>query len=382
MKSIKILAVSMLLIVLGLLAGCGGSTGSTAAIPPSTKVSGVAATGTPIAGTVYLKDSANPARELSQTINADGSFSFDVSGMTAPFILKAVGADSNGVGVTFFSFANSTGTANINPLSHLAVLQASGGADLTTIYSGATAAQLAAIQAALSNASSQIQTLFAPIFTDYGVAGRNFISDSYQANHTGFDLLFDLISFQFSGGTLTLTNKVSGATVLVTSAGGSTLTGTVTTSNLPTIPPSDSLFGTYTLSGFEIYYTTGSSITSTSPSITSFSGTFKLYSNNTASQTITVNGAQVNINASWSYNAATQQFTFVAFPSGATSVLTVSFSGNVLTTACPSTGFTEYDHWTKTSNHVARMVAPGLEEALLSPTGAAGSLAGSLLGGI
>jgi hypothetical protein len=375
MNKLRIFAAGMMLIVVGLLAGCGGGGSSSS----TTKVSGVAATGTPITGTVYLKESSNPAKELSQTINSDGSFSFDVSGMTAPFILKATGT-ANGQSYTLYSFAGSTGTANINPLSHLAVVQANGGADPATVYGAPASAKMEAIKAALANATSNIQTLFALALRDYGVANVNFISDTYVANHTGLDLFFDLISIQVSNGTLTVTNKLNSASIMVTTVGGTTLTGTIATSSLPTIPPNDSLFGTYTLSGFEITYSSGTTITSSSPSITSFSGTFMLNSDHTASQNVTVNGIPVNISATWSYNAVTKKFTFVS-SSGATTVATLSFTDNVLTTTCPTSGFTEIDHWTKTSNQVTRAVGSALEEKMLSAA-PLGNLAGTLLGGI
>jgi hypothetical protein len=375
MSKLRIFAAGMMLIVVGLLAGCGGGGSSSS----TTKVSGVAATGTPITGTVYLKDSSNPAKALSQTINSDGSFSFDVSGMTAPFILKATGT-ANGQSYTLYSFAGSTGTANINPLSHLAVVQANGGADPATVYGAPASAKMEAIKAALANATSNIQTLFALALRDYGVANVNFISDTYVANHTGLDLFFDLISIQVSNGTLTVTNKLNSASIMVTTVGGTTLTGTIATSSLPTIPPNDSLFGTYTLSGFEITYSNGTTITSSSPSITSFSGTFMLNSDHTASQNVTVNGIPVNISATWSYNAVTKKFTFVS-SSGATTVATLSFTDNVLTTTCPTSVFTEIDHWTKTSNQVTRAVGSALEEKMLSAA-PLGNLAGTLLGGI
>jgi hypothetical protein len=208
----------------------------------------------------------------------------------------------------------------------------------------------------------------------------NFISDTYVANHTGLDLFFDLISIQVSNGTLTVTNKLNSASIMVTTVGGTTLTGTIATSSLPTIPPNDSLFGTYTLSGFEITYSSGTTITSSSPSITSFSGTFMLNSDHTASQNVTVNGIPVNISATWSYNAVTKKFTFVS-SSGATTVATLSFTDNVLTTTCPTSVFTEIDHWTKTSNQVTRAVGSALEQKMLSAA-PLGNLAGTLLGGI
>jgi hypothetical protein len=382
MIKLRILAVWMMLIAVGLLAGCGGgSSNNSSALPavPASKVTGVAATGSPIAGTVYLKDSSNPAKELSTTISSDGSFSFDVSGLTAPYILKAVGT-ANGQNYTLYSFAGSAGIANINPLSNLAVVQANGGNDAGAVYSVPTTAKMTAIKTALTTVIPQIQALLSQILADYGVATSNFISDTYVANHSGLDLLFDLISIQVSNGSLTITNKLSSGTILVTSVGGTTLSGNVNTSVLPIIPPTSSLFGTYTLSGFEITYSNGATITSTSPSVTSFSGTFKLNSNNTASQSILLNGVPINVSATWSYNAATNRFTFFN-STGVVSAPTLSFSGNVLTTTNVTSAATEVDHWTKTSNHAARAVISTLEDEILSPAplgGVVGSLVGAL----
>ncbi len=208
----------------------GGSNNTTASI-----VSGVAATGTPIAGTVYLKDSSSPAKELSTTINADGSFSFDVTGLTAPFLLKAVGS-ANGQNYTLYSFAGAPGTANINPLSHLAVVQANSGADPASLYAQPTAAQLQAMRTAIATIIPQIQALLQQVLSQYGVASTNFISDSYKANHTGLDLLFDMIAFLVNNGSLTVSNKMSGSLILTTTLNGNTLSGQIITANLPSAP--------------------------------------------------------------------------------------------------------------------------------------------------
>lgn len=60
-----------------MLSGCGGSKGTAA--PPT--VSGIAATGLPIAGQVYLKDSAATPKELSAPTGKDGSYVINVSAL-------------------------------------------------------------------------------------------------------------------------------------------------------------------------------------------------------------------------------------------------------------------------------------------------------------
>ena len=181
-------------LLLFLLAGCSGSGESGA---PT--ISGVAAAGSPIFGTVYLKDSSVPAKELSVPIAADGSFSFDLKDLTAPFLLKAVGT-SNGSLQVHYSFTNAAGITNINPLSTLAVVLANGSDDLTTLYNSAEAVKMQALINALPTAISTVQTALKPTLSKFGAALVNFISDPYTADHKGIDLFLDMVGIRFGNG--------------------------------------------------------------------------------------------------------------------------------------------------------------------------------------
>lgn len=217
-----------------LTAGCGGG-GSNSNVPPASQtVSGVAATGSPISGTVYLKDSSSPAKEISNQINSDGSYSFDVTSFTAPFMLKAVGT-ANAQNYTLYSLAGAPGIANINPLSHLAVVRANNGADPASLYANLTPAQAQDIKTALAIIIPQLQAMLQQVLSQYGVASTNFVSDKYTANHMGLDLLFDMITIVINNSTLTMSNRVSGAAILTTTLSGNTLSGQVVTANIPTI---------------------------------------------------------------------------------------------------------------------------------------------------
>lgn len=242
MKTIflNILVMLTITIVSGM-AGCGGGGSSSSSPNPGTTptasqtVSGVAATGAPISGTIYLKDSSNPAVVKNTTTNADGSFSFDVTGLTAPFMLKAVGT-SSGQNYTLYSVAGAPGVANINPLSHLAVVKANGGVDPAALYNNLTREQAQAIKTALETVIPQIQAMLLQVLSQYGVTTTHFIKDAYTANHMGLDLLLDMIDIVVNNGILTMTNKVSGATILTTTLTGNTLNGQVVTANIPTVP--------------------------------------------------------------------------------------------------------------------------------------------------
>jgi hypothetical protein len=143
---------------------------------------------------------------------------------------------ANGQNYTLYSLAGAPGIANINPLSHLAVVQANNGADPASLYTTLTPAQLQAIKTALATVIPQIQALLQQILSQYGISTTNFISDAYIANHIGLDLLFDMIAIDINNGNLTITNKMSGAAILITTLSGNTLSGQVVTTNIPTIP--------------------------------------------------------------------------------------------------------------------------------------------------
>ena len=214
------------------LTGCGSGSTSGAGAPPAITVSGVAATGAPIVGTVYLKDSS--AQEFSSPIGADGTYSFDVTALTAPFILKATGT-ANGQSCTLYSLTSAAGTANINPLSHLAVVQANAGLDPSSLYVNLTGSRLQALQTAVTAAVPQLQASLQPILSQYGVSATNFIKDPYTINHLGLDLLFDSISFTITGNGLTVANKSTGAVILASPLSGNALNGQISTADIPTI---------------------------------------------------------------------------------------------------------------------------------------------------
>ena len=114
MKKFKGLILALVTTISLSLAGCGGGGGTSStpsATPSASTVSGVAATGAPMSGTAYLKDSTG--NQMSTPINPQtGMFTFDVSGKTPPFMLTAG---------SLYSMADGPGTANINPLSNLMV---------------------------------------------------------------------------------------------------------------------------------------------------------------------------------------------------------------------------------------------------------------------
>ena len=79
---------SLLLATTLAMSACSGSGTS----GQSKTVSGTAAAGAPIIGTVTIKDSTTPtALQKTVTIEADGKYTVDVSDMKAPYMVRADG---------------------------------------------------------------------------------------------------------------------------------------------------------------------------------------------------------------------------------------------------------------------------------------------------
>ncbi len=225
----------LMFFIIAALAGCGGGGGTGTGSSTSTKtVSGVAAAGAPIIGFVWLKDSTGKQKGPN-TIASDGSFSFDVSDMTAPFYLCADGS----VGSTnyrFYSATTSAGTANVNPLSSLVVAAAAGVTDPASVYGSTTAASVPAAvnKAALDKAVADLKLMLAPLLTAYGATATDPIRDAYRADHTGLDAIMDVVKVEIADtsiGVVTVTDKTDGT--VLTSATTTTMSSATTTYTAP-----------------------------------------------------------------------------------------------------------------------------------------------------
>ena len=120
----KLITVLFALSALILINGCSSDVTSA-----STKLSGTAATGAPIDGTVTVKDADGVEKDIATSV--DGSFVLDVAGMKPPYLVKVMPSS----GPTLYSFAAQNGqTVNLTPTTNLAMFLASGKADLDAMY--------------------------------------------------------------------------------------------------------------------------------------------------------------------------------------------------------------------------------------------------------
>ncbi|MBC8017688.1 MAG: hypothetical protein H7X83_04090 [Verrucomicrobia bacterium] len=164
--------------------GCGGDDDEGGNATTTSTVSGVAATGAPMSGAVFLKDAANNP-EMNQTLNAQtGAFSFDVSGRTAPFILRSG---------SLYSMSGGPGTANINPLSHLMVADMGGFGNMSSLnsfYVNPDGTRLRTMFDNVSTARLHLRQTMDPLMSTYGVPNADPISGPFTIGQ-GMDRMFD-----------------------------------------------------------------------------------------------------------------------------------------------------------------------------------------------
>ena len=204
------IAVLFLLTMSAMIAGCGGGGGGEGA--SSQTVSGVAATGSPLVGEAKIKDSSTPTQEKTTVIGSDGSFAFDVSDMTGPFILRATG-HADGETHTLLSFADNPGTANINPLTNAVVASAAGEDNPEVVYERPDRDRLNKIGRNLRSSKAEILDKLKPLLIKYNADNSDPVRGDYRADHSHLDGLFDNVKFTLIDGILTITNKQTGAII-------------------------------------------------------------------------------------------------------------------------------------------------------------------------
>ncbi|QEM68562.1 hypothetical protein FO488_10525 [Geobacter sp. FeAm09] len=172
-------------------------------------VSGVTATGAAVSGTIFLKDSTGHELSMATT---DGTFSFDVSALKPPFMLKASWG-----GKAMYSFAAAAGTANITPLTQMIVAAAASSTDLDAAYQAPSPTTFSTIAANLPAATANLRNSLKPLLASYG-ADMDPISGKFSANGSGMDGLLDHVAVASVSGTVSITDRSSGATLFSATA--------------------------------------------------------------------------------------------------------------------------------------------------------------------
>ena len=204
------------------LAACSSGGGDGGGTPPaaSATISGTAAAGAPVVGFVAVRDSsANPQPVRTnipiEAIEANGHYSVDVSGLTAPFAFLASGTVGRKT-VSLYSaatLADVGGTINITPFTDLIIRNIAATAVDTWInngsFSGLTPKQLDDQRVALT-------TQLTPALTAMGLSSSiDLLRAVFNADSTGLDRFMDVVKVSTTPTTATITNIFDAANTLI-----------------------------------------------------------------------------------------------------------------------------------------------------------------------
>lgn len=196
-----------------LLGGCGGGGGA-----PSSILSGTVAGGAAVIGTVLVTDSLGATK--GATIEANGHYSIDVSGMTGPFVLKAAGTVGN-TSVTYYSAATVAdvgGTVNVTPFTDLIVSNIAAQMAETYFSNPANIANIGALitTANLAVAETALHAKLLPALQAMNISDSiDLLRSTFAADHSGMDAVLDLVKVEVNTTTnvATLRNALTQATM-------------------------------------------------------------------------------------------------------------------------------------------------------------------------
>ena len=186
--------------------GGGGGGGAT--------LSGTAAAGAAIIGQVTVKGSLGLTK--SALIEADGNYTVDVTGLTAPYRLRAQGT-VGGRTYKLHSYAEAAdvgGNVNITPFTDLIVANAAQQV-AASYFDSNTPADLdpAEVDAQETALQAKLQDVFTAMGVDTAV---DLLNSTFSADHSGLDAALDIVRIEVDAGTnvATITNLVEATTLL------------------------------------------------------------------------------------------------------------------------------------------------------------------------
>ncbi len=178
-------------------------------------ISGTAAVGSPLKGTVTIKGSTG--KTVQGKSDANGKFSIDITGLTAPFLIMA--QDDLGLS-TVFSVCEEPGHANVSPVTSAIVAMM--GIDLDQLKTAmGTSAKIEVDASKIEDAKTKMMDVLIGVMANDpalkgALEGFDPLGGEFSADGSGFDRVLDLVKIDTStiaGGTLGLT--VAGETVSV-----------------------------------------------------------------------------------------------------------------------------------------------------------------------
>jgi hypothetical protein len=175
------------------LSACGGGN-SSGGVADSGTITGVAATGAPIAyKKIYLRDSSSVFKNMSSVTSSTGEYLFPLAGLSQPFFLKI----SDSSGNYLYSVGTGAGTGKVNPLTSIAVANAAGTGDPRKVFLNISSlgTPQRITPSTIKNATDNVQNLIKPLSEGYNLTTFNPISGSFSANAMDpFDRMLDNIN--------------------------------------------------------------------------------------------------------------------------------------------------------------------------------------------
>ncbi|MBU2511889.1 hypothetical protein KJ966_11160 [bacterium] len=173
-------------------------------------ITGTAAAGLPIIGIVNVKG-AN-GNTASADIDSDGNYELDVTSLTAPYVLKAVGR-VNDESVELYSTGVAAGNINITPITNYITSKVI--PNLDTAFDNWATESTSVNATALQAAEAAVQKQMAPILKAYGITDEiDLMSVEFDTDHSGMDAVLDIIEIEIDdSNNVTITNTATNTTV-------------------------------------------------------------------------------------------------------------------------------------------------------------------------
>lgn len=225
-------SVAVLLATMLLLTGCGGkdsdTKGTSGSDGSNVSLSGVAATGAAIgSANITLKDKLGATKTV--VTGADGKYTADITGMTAPFLLKVPSG-----GAHLYSVATAGGTVNIHPFTDLIIRNwyMANNSDVDTDFSGSGALTLPPTATDIAVIESVVRNIMTTWLTQVGLdpATFNLLTSSFDANSAGFDKILDNAQ---------VTIDATGQVTVVSTDPVTGITGTTISTNIADLATAD-----------------------------------------------------------------------------------------------------------------------------------------------
>jgi adhesin/invasin len=300
MKTMFRLATGCIVSAALLLAGCGGGSGSGST---AAKVTGYASEGALIMNQpVDLKDAAGTLKPGVTTTDNNGFYSIDVTGLTAPFIVRIKSNDGTKDYVSIAKGINEA--ANINPATTMVLALTAGSADPKALFDNLTKDQVTAIKTGIDVKTTAFNTTMSALYVKTGLqtSATAVAPDFFKTPVTqgaGIDALFDTVKMEVTSTGLNVETKATATNIVNVAFTGGAFAALPTTITVPeTVIPVqiDSKAATLTITAVPIAtLADGTSIITLTADVKTKAGT-SVPDNMLVSFAVTAGTATLNVN--------------------------------------------------------------------------------------